>query len=83
MTLPRRVSSTLIQETFGLPKTALEIVCVGSGGCSPQGWDLEMSLDTQIAHAMAPKAKIYVVECAGSCASNHEILNTEKKPANW
>jgi subtilase family serine protease len=38
-----------------------------------------MALDTQIAHAMAPKAKIYVVECAGACASNQEILNTEKK----
>ena len=65
-------------ETFGLPKTTLEIVCVGSGGCSPQGWDLEMALDTQIAHAMAPKAKIYVVECAGEC-STIDLMNTEKK----
>lgn len=65
-------------ETFGLPKTTLDIVCVGSGGCSPQGWDLEMTLDTQIAHAMAPKAKIYVVECAGSC---NNIFAAEVKAA--
>jgi subtilase family serine protease len=65
-------------ETFGLPKTTLKIVCVGSGGCSDQGWGTEMALDTQIAHAMAPKAKIYVVECAGSC-TNQEMLDTEKK----
>jgi len=66
-------------EAFGLPKTTLDIVCVGSGGCSPQGgWSTEMVVDTQIAHAMAPKAKIYVVECAGSC-SNLELMSTEKK----
>ena len=38
-------------ETFGLPKTTLKIVCVGSVGCSDQGWSTEMALDTQIAHA--------------------------------
>jgi kumamolisin len=62
---------------FGLPNPTFKEVCVGSGGCSPQGtWQLEEALDVEWAHAMAPKATIYLVECAGSCSGN-AIFTTE------
>jgi kumamolisin len=50
---------------FGLPAADFHKVCVGAGGCSPQGtWPAEEALDIEWAHAMAPKAKIYLVELA-------------------
>jgi kumamolisin len=52
-------------QQFGLPTANFEEVCIDSGGCpdsSGTGADLEMALDLQWAHAMAPNAKIYAVE---------------------
>jgi len=48
---------------FGLPPADITEVCIDS--CpdnSGTGWDLETALDVQWAHAMAPNAKIYLVE---------------------
>jgi kumamolisin len=60
---------------FGLPKPTkanFEVVYATAGGSTqtgtppPQdstgGWELEESVDIEMAHAMAPKAKIYLVE---------------------
>ncbi len=52
-------------QQFGLPTANFEEVCIDKGGCpdsSGTGADLEMALDIQWAHAMAPNAKIYAVE---------------------
>ena len=54
-------------QQFGLPTANFEEVCIDKGGCpdsSGTGADLEMALDVQWAHAMAPNAKIYAVETA-------------------
>jgi subtilase family serine protease len=48
---------------FGLPIADFQEVCIDS--CpdnSGTGWDLETALDIQWAHAMAPNAKIFLVE---------------------
>jgi subtilase family serine protease len=64
-------------DQFGLPAADFQRVCVGSGGCSPQGdWQLEEALDIEWAHAMAPKAKIYLVEKADG---DQNIFPAEKK----
>ena len=60
---------------FGLPKPTkanFEVVYAAQGGSTqtrtppPQdstgGWELEESVDIEMAHAMAPRAKIYLVE---------------------
>jgi kumamolisin len=50
---------------FGLPAPSFQVV-FASGARPPQdstgGWELEESLDIEWAHAMAPHAKIYLVE---------------------
>jgi kumamolisin len=60
---------------FGLPPANFEVVYAAAGpsGASTNtppaydaGWELEISLDTQYAHAMAPKAKIILVEAASN-----------------
>ncbi len=54
---------------FGLPKTNIEVVyATGTdpGLDSTGGWELEEALDIEWAHAMAPKAKIYLVEALTS-----------------
>jgi len=64
---------------FGLPtptKAKFEVVYATPGGSTrtstppPQdptgGWELEESLDVAMAHAMAPRAKIYLVEANSS-----------------
>jgi kumamolisin len=57
---------------FGLQAPKLQkIIANGNGSCvTPPfdaGWALESALDTQWAHAMAPNAKIYLVEaCSNS-----------------
>ena len=59
---------------FGLPApTFVKILANGNGSCvTPpfnSGWALESALDTQWAHAMAPKATIILVEaCSNSYA---------------
>src|SRR5579863_10464945 len=54
---------------FGLP--AANFTVVFSGGTQPKadptgGWEIEESLDVQWAHAMAPNAKIFLVEAPSS-----------------
>jgi kumamolisin len=61
---------------FGLPtmttSTFKVIFAGGSGGCAgtnpgnDPGWEVEQALDVQWTHAMAPKAKIFLVEAASS-----------------
>jgi kumamolisin len=64
---------------FGLPKPTaanFEVVYATPGGStqtstpppqdSPGGWEIEESVDIEMAHAMAPKAKIYLVEANSS-----------------
>lgn len=50
---------------FGLPAASFSVV-YASGSVPPMdptgGWELEESLDIEIAHAMAPGAQIYLVE---------------------
>lgn len=76
--------------TFGLPAPNLEVVYCSSTTCnnvttpppacetSDQcGWALEESLDMQAAHAMAPKAKIILVEAHSD--SNTDLYRAEVK----
>jgi kumamolisin len=57
---------------FGLPACTTANGCFrkvyanGSKPTADAGWALEASLDVQWAHAMAPKAKIYLVEAASN-----------------
>jgi kumamolisin len=58
---------------FGLPAPDFSVV-YASGTQPPQdptgGWELEESLDIEWAHAMAPNAKIYLVEAASNFNNN-------------
>jgi kumamolisin len=52
---------------FGLPPASFQVVY--ASGAQPAynfGWELEESLDVQWAHAMAPQARIVLVEAASS-----------------
>ena len=56
---------------FGLPAANFQVVY--AGGAKPandSGWEIEASLDVQWAHAMAPDAKIVLVEAASSSLSD-------------
>jgi subtilase family serine protease len=57
-------------QQFGLPApTSSSFQVVFASGVQPArdfGWELEMALDIQMAHAMAPNAKIYLVEAASN-----------------
>ena len=58
---------------FGLP--AANFAVVYAGGSAPPvdptgGWELEESLDIEIAHAMAPGAQIYLVEANSDLLSD-------------
>jgi len=61
---------------FGLPPADLTVV-YASGSQPPLdpsgGWELEESLDIEYAHAMAPNAKIFLVEAASNKGT--DILN--------
>jgi len=61
---------------FGLPPADLTVV-YASGPQPPLdptgGWELEESLDLQYAHAMAPGAKLFLVEAASN--KGNDILN--------
>jgi kumamolisin len=58
---------------FGLPApTSSSFQVVYASGVQPQrnlGWELEEALDIQMAHAMAPNAKLYLVEAASNSLS--------------
>jgi subtilase family serine protease len=56
---------------FGLPAATFQVV-YASGTKPPgdSGWELEESLDIEWAHAMAPSAKIYLVEAASNSFSD-------------
>jgi subtilase family serine protease len=68
---------------FGLPAPSASSfqVVYASGRQPPRnaGWELEMALDIEMAHAMAPKAKIYLVEAAS--ASFADMLTAVDKAA--
>src|SRR5271165_1034223 len=52
---------------FGLPAPSFQVVYAGGSRPSRNsGWELEESLDIEWAHAIAPKAKIYLVEAASN-----------------
>jgi kumamolisin len=56
---------------FGLPPANFHVVY--AGGTRPafnSGWALEAALDIEWAHAMAPNAKIYLVEAASNNLAN-------------
>jgi kumamolisin len=65
---------TTYSKQFGLPvPTASSFQTVYASGYQPArnlGWELEEALDIQMAHAMAPNAKIYLVEAASNSLSN-------------
>jgi len=56
---------------FGLPGATFQVVYAGGSRPSySSGWALEESLDIEWAHAMAPKAMIYLVEASSSNLSS-------------
>lgn len=60
---------------FGLPFDASQFEVVYQSGTPPTvdttgGWELEEALDTEYAHAMAPNAKIYLVEANSNSVSD-------------
>jgi len=65
---------TTYSKQFGLPvPTASSFQTVFASGRQPAGnlgWELEEALDIQMAHAMAPNAKIYLVEAASNSLSD-------------
>ena len=70
-------------EQFGLAKPNLEVVYAEGNdpGLDPTGgWELEEALDIEWAHAMAPKAKIYLVEANSNATS--DLLYAEAVAAN-
>jgi subtilase family serine protease len=73
---PNAVSDlALFSLIFGLPPADLTVVY--AGGSQPPldpsgGWELEESLDIEYAHAMAPGAKLFLVEAASN--SGNDLL---------
>ena len=66
---------------FGLPPANLRIVfATGSRPLRDAGWEIEESLDVQWAHAMAPNAKLYLVEAASN--SFYDLLTAETVAAS-
>jgi subtilase family serine protease len=59
---------TAFSNQFGLPAPNLQVVYASGAqpATNPNGWEVEAALDLQWAHAMAPTAKIYLVEAASS-----------------
>jgi kumamolisin len=58
-------------DQFGLPFSPSQLTVVYASGVQPSvddtgDWELEESLDVEYAHAMAPKAHIYLVEAASN-----------------
>ena len=69
---------------FGLPAvTAANFQVIYASGVRPpvdSGWRIETALDTQMAHALAPKAKIILVEAASNSFAH--LLQAERIAAN-
>jgi subtilase family serine protease len=66
---------TVFDKTFGLAACTVKNKCLTSyamksGTKDDGGWDMETALDVEWAHAIAPKAKILVVEAASDGGSN-------------
>jgi subtilase family serine protease len=74
---PKAVSDLAIFSLiFGLPPADLTVVYAAGTqpGLDPSGgWELEESLDIEYAHAMAPNARIFLVEAATN--SGDDIVN--------
>jgi subtilase family serine protease len=70
-------------QQFGLPiPTSATLQVVFASGRQPSsnsGWEIEEALDLQMAHAMAPKATLYLVEAASS--SDTDLLAAVDKAA--
>jgi subtilase family serine protease len=61
---------------FGLPPAHFQVIfATGSRPFNDPGWEIEESLDVQWAHAMAPNAKLYLVEAASN--SFYDLLTAE------
>src|SRR5208282_1380001 len=61
---------------FGLPPATFQVVfAAGTRPLNDPGWEIEESLDVQWAHAMAPTAKLYLVEAASN--SFYDLLTAE------
>lgn len=63
----------VFSNTFGLPPANFQVVYATPGGKAPRancGWAQEAALDIEWAHAMAPYAKIVLVEAASSSLSD-------------
>ncbi len=67
---------------FGLPAASLQVVyATGIKPASdPLGWEIESALDLQWAHAMAPNAKLYLVEAKSNSIADL-ILAVDKATA--
>jgi subtilase family serine protease len=69
-------------KTFGLPAiTASNFEIVYASGSKPNedssgGWEVEESLDIQMAHALAPNAKVVLVEAASN--SEADLIRAER-----
>ena len=78
--LPQETSTTA---TVSGNKTFQVVYATGyapqSGGNYISSWNLEAALDIEWAHAMAPNAKIYLVEAAS--ASNNDLYNAVRVAA--
>jgi subtilase family serine protease len=65
----------VFDKTFGLASCTVKNKCLtdhamNTGTKDDSGWDMETALDVEWAHAIAPKAKILVVEAASDSGSN-------------
>jgi subtilase family serine protease len=71
----------VFSSTFGLPACTTANGCftkVYQNGTRPtadSGWAMEMSLDVEWAHAIAPQAKIILIEAANSSGSLYQAIN--------
>jgi kumamolisin len=66
---------------FGLPPANFHVVfATGSRPFNDPGWEIEESLDVQWAHAMAPSAKLYLVEAASN--SFYDLFTAETVAAS-
>ena len=66
---------------FGLPTADFTVVFANGSrpANDPGGWSFEEALDIEMAHAMAPNAKLYLVEAADNSFTN--LLIAEDKAA--
>jgi len=71
----------VFSSTFGLPQAVFtKVYASGSRPKTNCGWAQEISLDIEWAHAMAPYAKIYLVEASSSSLT--ALLKAESVAAN-